>query len=378
MTFKSFTQMEQDFDNYYVNVVKPYIPEYENLKKQEMKVFKYFKIMWFSFLLAFLSFWAAIFSNILKFSTLIPIIVIFGIIFIILFIVGLINIITLTKNTSANKNGQIEIEYDFDAKIKEHLMNSFLKIFSDNAKWQKGVPKKYESLIKYFKSCNIFNTFPMALIDDVLSINYKNVEINIYDLNTSIFKNTVLSMLIPFFLVMFICFSLMLYFIPVLILIIYSIINIRKIMAYSGFKGVVIELKMNKNFKGHTFFLENTLKSKKMLFNRKNYEIVKLESTEFNKKYNVYTTDQIESRYLLTTAMIERIKNLTFMFSADSIRGSFKDDKLILAINTGKDMFEMGSDFSETNFKLFEVLFNEIISVLDIVNQLKLNENTGL
>ena len=378
MSEKTYSQMQEDFNNYYINVVKPYIPEYEKLKKKEICVFRYFKIMWFSFLIAFLSFWIAIFLNVLNLNRYIPAVVILGIVSIVAFIVCLIHIIALTKNTPANSNGQIEIEYDFDAVIKEHLMNSFLKIFSDNAKWQKGVPEKYQSLIKYIKSSNIFNTFPIAIIDDVLNINYKNVDINIYDLNTSILKNTVLSMLVPFFLVMFICASIMLSFIPVLILIVYALINIKKIMAYSGFKGVVIELCMNKNFQGHTFFLEKSMKAGRILFNHKDYDYVNLESTEFMKKYKIYSTDQIESRYILTTAMIERLTNLSFMFNVESIRGSFKNNKLILAINTKKDMFEMGSDFKETDFQLFETLFKEIVSVLKIVDQLELDEKTGL
>ena len=69
---------------------------------------------------------------------------------------------------------------------------------------------------------------------------------------------------------------------------------------------------------------------------------------------------------------------MKFSFNAKYIRGSFKDNKLVISINTGKDMFAMGSDFKESNFKTFTELFYEITSVMQIVDQLKLDEKTGL
>ena len=90
-------------------------------------------------------------------------------------------------------------------------------------------------------------------------------------------------------------------------------------------------------------------------------------------KYQVYSTDQIEARCLLSPAMIDRINNLKLAFRSNYIRGSFKDDKLILAIDTGKDMFAMGNDFKVSNYRTFKNLFKEIISILQIVDQLKID-----
>ena len=52
---------------------------------------------------------------------------------------------------------------------------------------------------------------------------------------------------------------------------------------------------MNKNFKGHTFFLNKSFNTKKITINRKKYENIKLESVDFMNKYEVYSTDQIEA-----------------------------------------------------------------------------------
>ena len=75
---------------------------------------------------------------------------------------------------------------------------------------------------------------------------------------------------------------------------------------------------------------------------------------------------------------MDRIANLKFVFNASYVRGCFKDNKLTLAINTGKDMFAMGSNFKNTNSNTFETLYNELISVLQVIDQLKLNKYLGL
>ena len=75
---------------------------------------------------------------------------------------------------------------------------------------------------------------------------------------------------------------------------------------------------------------------------------------------------------------MERVSNLKFAFKAKYVNGSFKNNKLTLAIYTGKDMFAMGNDFKDTNEQTFEELYEEMISILQIVDELKLNEHTGL
>jgi hypothetical protein len=72
------------------------------------------------------------------------------------------------------------------------------------------------------------------------------------------------------------------------------------------------------------------------------------------------------------------LENLKFAFHANFVRGSFKDNKLILAIDTGKDMFAMGNDFKESNAQTFRELFDEIVSIMKIVDQLEIDKQIGL
>ena len=115
-----------------------------------------------------------------------------------------------------------------------------------------------------------------------------------------------------------------------------------------------------------------------IVIDKKKVSPVMLEKSDFSDKYQVFSDNQIEARYLLTTAMMERIEGLSFAFKAKSVRGSFMNNKLTLAINTGRDMFSMGGDFKESDSNVFMQLYDEIISVLQIVDELKLDEHTGL
>lgn len=155
------------------------------------------------------------------------------------------------------------------------------------------------------------------------------------------------------------------------------IINlIKPLMGY--FRGVIVEFAMNKNFEGHTIILDNSGDGRKVRINKRKFEEVKLEDVEFAKNYTVYSTNQIEARYLITTAFIDRLKNLKTKFKSKYIRVAFKDDKIVIAIHTNRDMFKMADMFKESGKETFMALFDEISSVLDFIDQLKLNSKLGL
>ena len=108
-------------------------------------------------------------------------------------------------------------------------------------------------------------------------------------------------------------------------------------------------------------------------------ENVQLEDSEFEKKYSVYSSDQVEARYLVTTAFMERFKNLQTAFNSTRIKCSFVNDKIYFAIQTNKNLFEIGNMFkSLENRKTMETFFNEIISIYLLIDYFKLNENIGI
>ena len=104
-----------------------------------------------------------------------------------------------------------------------------------------------------------------------------------------------------------------------------------------------------------------------------------LEDTQFNKKFKAYSSDQIEGRYLLTTAFMERLLNIQTTFGTKDIKCSFYDDKLMIAISTNKNLFELGNLFCKVDKSIYiERFLDEIISILIMIDYFKLDENTKL
>ncbi len=139
------------------------------------------------------------------------------------------------------------------------------------------------------------------------------------------------------------------------------------------FKGVLVRIELDKTYKGHTII------RKRESINKAVYEEVKLEDPEFSEKYFVDADDQIEARYLLTTSFMERYKNIKNAFHATKIEASISGNNMIFAISTDKDLFKLGRfDRPVNDKKQFTELLNEFVSILAIVDELKLNQNIGL
>lgn len=112
---------------------------------------------------------------------------------------------------------------------------------------------------------------------------------------------------------------------------------------------------------------------------RRNFQRVNLEDTEFNKLYQAYSYDQVEGRYLLTTAFIDRFLHVGKVFKTNRLRCSFAQNKLILAIPANRNMFELGSLFSPvTNSKKISRFYDEIASLLILIDYFKLDNKTNL
>ena len=106
---------------------------------------------------------------------------------------------------------------------------------------------------------------------------------------------------------------------------------------------------------------------------------VKLEDCVFEKKFEVFSTDQVEARYLLTTAFMERILEVKKRFHGKKIQLSFFDNKLLIAVDTSKDMFETTSLFGTTaRYGRMRDVVGQFHSIFSVIDLLKLNQKTNL
>ena len=144
------------------------------------------------------------------------------------------------------------------------------------------------------------------------------------------------------------------------------------------FAGICILLEMNKNFVGRTLVLED--KGMLNAFHRvKGLENVKLEDSKFEKLFEVYSDSQIEARYLLTTAFMERMLKLQDLYEGKAMQFSFRDNQLLIAIRTRQNMFEANSFFrSNINKKRIDRVFDQFYTIFSIIRILKLNQRIGV
>ena len=157
----------------------------------------------------------------------------------------------------------------------------------------------------------------------------------------------------------------------------YITIRDKKLHVKQIFKGIIIQLEMNKNFSSKTVVFKD-----KGIFNflqqSGGLQKVALEDSIFEKEFEVYSNDQLEARYLLTTAFMERMLAVRNAYKTNKIQFSFFDNSLLIAINTPKNMFESTSLFRKTtDRKIINQAFEQFLSVMSIIELLKLNQRTG-
>lgn len=142
------------------------------------------------------------------------------------------------------------------------------------------------------------------------------------------------------------------------------------------FDGVITTLEMNKNFSSHTLVTSDSLFKSSGGFNLKH---TTLEDVLFEKKFDVYTNDEVEARYLLTTSFMERLTDLKKSYGSTAISCAFYQNKLIIAMDLKRDMFKLGSIFKETtDERMFMQLYREIEALLRLIDHFKLDQKIGL
>ena len=142
------------------------------------------------------------------------------------------------------------------------------------------------------------------------------------------------------------------------------------------FDGIVITFEFNKEFKSHTVIKNNSLLHISPSMKLKH---TVLEDVEFEKKFDVYTNDELEARYLITPSFMDRLNNLKMSFRCSKIVCSFYKNSLYISLDTRKNMFDIASLFkSVLNEKQYFQLFDEFYSILNIVDVLKLNQKIGM
>jgi hypothetical protein len=108
------------------------------------------------------------------------------------------------------------------------------------------------------------------------------------------------------------------------------------------FKGQCLVVKFSKNFEGVTkVFRDAGIFNGLQGFGQREKK-VRLEDPRFEKQFEVYGSDQIEARFILTPDFMERLLKLEKTFSGKRLRCAFSEGEMLLCVE-GKNLFEAGS-----------------------------------
>lgn len=147
------------------------------------------------------------------------------------------------------------------------------------------------------------------------------------------------------------------------------------------FKGQCLRFKFEKTFYGRTLVTRDA-----GFFNRfggaKGMQRAALEDPVFEKIFEVYTTDQVESRYLLTPDLMQEFVNLENAFHGGKLKCCFDGGELFITLQGG-NLFEPGSMFTplDSPSRMRELLedFAAVFHIIDVTNanRRRRNAQTG-
>ena len=229
-----------------------------------------------------------------------------------------------------------KVKKELENKIKSKIMKTFSKCFG-YLKWENG---GYKGREKVFIESSLFTRFNSSEYDDIFYGTYKGVNYEIIEVQ------------------------------------LYSSLTPSTQERDRIFKGVIVNLDMNKSFHGNTCIFQNCGYLEP--YNNKLRKTT-MEDIEFEQKFEVYTDDEVEARYLITPSFMEHLKNMKTLFYARGLRCSFYNNRLLFALKTSRDIFSLGKlDVAINDPSQFYRMFDEILSVIKLIDYFKLDQRIGM
>lgn len=280
---------------------------------------------------------------------------------------------------------------NFKRYIKANFMSKFLKCFKEIRRISDENSARIFST-KELKASNLFSTFNTIKVDDAFKGNYNGVDYKITEIkliqegsknSTTAFKGVILS--VP----------------SNKTIKANTIIATKRDMNIRNYPtGIIasiiyvplllcecfLSLKFSSDIDNFIKLIVLTIITLIIICSfiekQKSMQNVNLESINFDKRFNVFSKDQVEARYLLTPTFIEKFTRLYTAFGTNKAKCSFyKDfsgnDRIMFAISTNRDLFEPGNLFTPINEPKYMFL-SDFTSIFNMIEFFKLDEKTKL
>lgn len=95
--------------------------------------------------------------------------------------------------------------------------------------------------------------------------------------------------------------------------------------------------------------------------------------------YFTTSEDEVEARYLLTPTFIEKFSMLKKVMKADTVKCSFYNNSIMIAVQSEKDFFELGNLFKNvSDLSTIENFYRDISIIFELIEYFKLDVKIGL
>lgn len=151
----------------------------------------------------------------------------------------------------------------------------------------------------------------------------------------------------------------------------------RKTEWHTIFHGILFHAEFNKHLEGETFVEPDTAERLLGKFGQKfqrssKGELVKLENPDFEKLFVVFSTSQVEARYVLTPAIMEAMVNIRNKVGK-RFHFSFIGNRVYCGVSFNKRLFEPRIMSSGVNFTDVEFMYS-IFSLIELlIHEMNLN-----
>lgn len=145
------------------------------------------------------------------------------------------------------------------------------------------------------------------------------------------------------------------------------------------FRGRYLVCKFNKNFDSHTIVLQDALEKHAGFFGQaiqdfiSRGKLVKLESADFERRFVVYSTDQVEARYLLSTTFMEKLMELYDKFDG-GISAGFRNGNLHVAMRTPASLINYEYDYPVTLEAIQYRFYEPIYQIFNLIETFEVNQ----
>ena len=243
---------------------------------------------------------------------------------------------------------------NFKRYIKANFMSKFLKCFKEIRRISDENSARIFST-KELKASNLFSTFNTIKVDDAFKGNYNGVDYKITEIkliqegsknSTTAFKGVILSVpsnkTIKANTIIATKRDMNIRNYPTRII---ASIILVPILICEWFLSLKFSSDIDNFIKLIVLTIITLIIICSFIEKQKSMQTVKLESTNFEKRFNVFSKNQVEARYLLTPTFIEKFTRLYTAFGTNKAKCSFyKDfsgnDRIMFAISTNRDLFE--------------------------------------